>query len=126
MPDENGVRYTLVNTGSLSEKGVETYNTLHETEGLSFNRYAKGVVNPGESFVSLEAGKWLDWTDALAAFENMGSNAYVAYDNLPIKAYIYPLKEVERIHDLSNRVSAVGGEAAICQEDGYMLLDVFG
>lgn len=36
------------------------------------------------------------------------------------------LAEVEKVHDLSDKVPAVGGEAAICPEDGYMLLDVTG
>ncbi len=122
VPVENDVRYALVNTGSLNEKGAEAYNASHEDQPLM--RYAKGVVNPGESFISLESGKWMDWSEAIAAFGDSGSNAYVAYDNLPIKAYVYPWSEVQRVHDLSMRVPSIGGEAAICPEDGYMLLDI--
>ena len=48
----------------------------------------------------------------------------MAYDNLPIKAYVYPREQVEQVHDLSHRVKTAGGEAAICPEDGYMLLDI--
>lgn len=53
-------------------------------------------------------------------------NKYMAYDNLPIKAYLYPLEEIETIHDLSNKVPAVGGKAAVCPEDGYTLLEITG
>ena len=54
----------------------------------------------------------------------MGSNACVAFDSLPVKAYIYPWDQVPRAHDLSERIPVAGGEAAVCPEDGYLLLDV--
>ncbi len=50
----------------------------------------------------------------------------MSYDNLPIKAYFYLWPEVEKAHDLSDRVPAIGGEAAICPEDGFTLLDAAG
>ncbi len=53
-------------------------------------------------------------------------NKYMEYDNLPIKAYLYPLEEIETIHDLSNKVPAVGGKAAVCPDDGYTLLEITG
>ena len=126
VPVEAGFKYALVNTASLNKAGVEAYNTIHEEDGNVLKRYAKGIVNPGESFVSLESGKWTDWTDAIAAIRSEGSNAYLAFDNLPIKAYVYPWSQIEKIHDLSDRIPTVGGEAAICPEDGYTLLDVAG
>ena len=126
VPVEEGFKYALVNTASLNKAGVEAYNTIHEEDGNVLKRYAKGIVNPGESFVSLESGKWTDWTDAIAAIRSEGSNAYLAFDNLPIKAYVYPWSQIEKIHDLSDRIPTVGGEAAICPEDGYTLLDVAG
>ncbi len=66
----------------------------------------------------------MDWADAIAVFGSGGSGEGVAYDNLPVKAYIYPLTEVEKVHSLSERIPTNGGEAAICPEDGYLLLDV--
>ena len=126
VPVENGVKYALVNTSSLSETGAKAFNERYQEEGRFVMRYARGVVNPGESFVSFESDKWLDWTDAIAAFGSMGSNVYMAYDNLPIKGYGYALSDVERLHDLSKRIQTVGGEAAICPEDGYTLLDITG
>ena len=86
----------------------------------------KGIVNPGESFISLKQGEWTDWSDALAVIGSVGDNVNVSYDNLPIKAYVYPLAEVEQLHDLSDRIPMNGGEAAICPEDGYMLISCSG
>ena len=121
VPTEEGYRYALVNNSSLSEEGTAAYNELHVNAPLA--RYAKAVVNPGESYVSFEPGRWIDWVDVTAYVGSVGSNRNVTYDNLPIKAYVYPLQQVEKVHDLSSRIPAAGGEAAICPEDGYMLLD---
>ena len=126
VPAENGNKYALINNSSLNKEGVETYNEQHEDDGRSLLRYAKGVVNPGESFVSFGSGEWTDWTEAIEYFGNTGSNTYMAYDNLPIKAYVYELSQVEKVHELSNKVPAIGGEAAVCPEDGYTLIDVTG
>lgn len=124
VPVENGNKYALINSSSLNEKGAEEFNSLNKDSDRTVMRYAKGVVNPGESFVSFEFGKWTDWSEAIDHFGKMGSNKYMAYDNLPIKAYVYPLEQVEKVHDLSKKVRTVGGEAAVCPEDGYTLLDI--
>jgi hypothetical protein len=124
VPGEDGVKYALVNNTSISEDGAEAFNIIHAEEGLSISRYAKGVINRGESFISFEADRWIDWKNAVDSIAKNGANVYMAYDNLPIKAYVYPWSQVEKVHDLSNRIRTAGGEAAICPEDGYMLLDV--
>ena len=41
----------------------------------------------------------------------------MAYDNLPIKAYLYPLNEVTHIH----RLEAQTKDLSICPECGYIL-----
>ena len=124
VPGQDGVRYALVNNSSLSRDGVEAFNAAHEGEDRDINRYAAGIINPGESFVSFDANRWLDWTDAIDVIDNNGANVYMTYDNLPIKAYTYPWSQVQLVHDLSERIPVAGGEAAIFPEDGYMLLDV--
>ena len=124
VPAGGGVKYALVNTSSLNHKGAEAHNAAAGRYDPTVSRYARGIINPGESFVSFEPGKWTDWTDAVAAFGSTGSNACVAYDNLPVKAYIYPLAEVEKAHRLTEWIPTVGGQAAICPEDGYLLLDI--
>lgn len=124
IPVDAGIKYALVNNSSIGENGVRAFNEIHAEEGRKIERFAKGVVNPGESFVSFESGRWIDWTNAIDTFALNGANVYVAYDNLPIKAYVYPRDQVEKIHDLSHWIRIAGGEAAICPEDGYMLLDL--
>ena len=126
VPVENGIKYALVNTGNYNKRGVVTYNKYHEEDGNPKNFYAKGIVNPGESFVCDESGKWTDWTDAIKVIGKMGYNVNMAFDNLPIKAYTYPKEQVEKVHDLSDRIHTNDGEVAICPEDGYVLLDVTG
>ena len=86
-------------------------------------RYCVGVVNPGESFVSFEEGRWMDWRDILDSIANSGDCAYIAYDNLPIKAYAYLLSEIEEAHDLDQWTATAGGSAAICPDCGYVLTE---
>ena len=124
VPADGGVKYALVNTSSLNRKGAEEHNALAGPDDPIVSRYARGIIHPGESFVSFEPGKWTDWSDAVAVFGSMGSNACMAYDNLPVKAYIYPLAEVEKAHRLTEWIPTGSGQAAICPEDGYLLLDI--
>ena len=126
VPTTEGTKYALVNTSSLGEKAPETFDEQHQDSGETLSRYCVGIVNPGESFISTEAGRWIDWRDAIAHIGQMGDNIYIAYDNLPIKAYLYPWNEVELIHNFSEKVPAMGGHAAVCPEDGYTVLDLTG
>ncbi len=123
VPVKDGTKYALVQTGSLNRTGAETYNAIHKEDGRELFRYAKGVMNPGESFVSFEPGEWTDWSEAAAVFGARGTNVNMAYDNLPVKAYVYPWEQIRKLHDFSERIPAAGGEASICPEDGYLLLD---
>ena len=65
----------------------------HPNGDVSLSRYVVGVVNPGESFVKFPGADWMDWKDALSEIGNDGNRIYVAYDNLPIKGYMYPLEQ---------------------------------
>lgn len=85
VPAGDGVKYALVNTSSMNLKGAEEDNAIAGRYGITVSRYATGIINRGESFVSFESGKWTDWADAVAAFGSIGSNAGMAYDNLPVK-----------------------------------------
>jgi len=123
VPVENGFRYALTNTGSLNEQGVETYAERHADTGEKLNRYCRGIVNPGESFVRFGNGSWIDWSLAVGQFAEKGDCACIAYDNLPIKLYMYPTEEVMRVHQLDNTINALSGDAAICPECGFTLLD---
>ena len=80
-------------------------------------RYCKAIVNPGESMISFDHDNWIDWTVAVESFGNHGDCALMAYDNLPIKAYLYPLEEVMKVH----RFEEQSGETMICPVCGYIL-----
>lgn len=110
VQDGEKVKYALVNTSSLGEKAQRVYP-----------RWYEGVVNRGESYVSFEEGRWLDWRTVLDRVTAEGKRAGIAYDNLPVKGYVYAESEIMAIHDLDNRISTAGGEAAICPECGYVL-----
>ena len=43
------------------------------------------------------------------------------YDNVPVKCYTYPLEDVEKAHELTDRVKVNGADAAICPECGFMV-----
>ena len=110
VPAGENVKYALVNTSSQGEKSPRAYT-----------RWCLGVVNPGESYVSFEEGRWLDWRAVLDRVSGEGDRACIAYDNLPVKGYVYSLSELMAIHDLDTRIPAAGGEAAICPDCGYVL-----
>ena len=86
-------------------------------------RYCRAVVNPGESFVSFGEGRWLDWTQVIDSFEDDGDCVYMAYDNLPIKAYLYPLEQVRSLHRLDEEQELAFGETAVCPDCGYILME---
>ena len=108
VPVGNGVKYALVNTRSYNKKGIKAYNRAHEDDEYELQFYAKGIVNPGESFVSAESGKWTDWSEAIDVIGKMGYNACMTFDNLPIKAHTYPRDQVKgtRKENVAKRVEA--------------------
>ena len=124
VPSESGGRYALVNTASLGEKAPEVYAERHDDDKTApLMRYCVGIVNPGENYVSFEEGRWVDWRDAIDRFAENGDCAYMAYDNLPVKGYVYPLDEIMQAHDLDHWVPSAGGTVAICPDCGYVLGD---
>ncbi len=110
VPAGDKVKYALVNTSGQAQTSPHAYY-----------RWYVGVVNPGESYVSFEEGRWLDWRTVLDRVSVEGNRACIAYDNLPVKGYVYSLDEIMTIHDLDTRVPTAGGEAAICPECEYVL-----
>jgi len=87
LPDGTG--YTLVNASSPGENAPEELARRHPDGDVSLSRYVTGVINPGESFIKFPGEEWTDWKDALSAIRNGGDRIYIAYDNLPIKGYLY-------------------------------------
>ena len=121
-----GIRYVFVNTSSLGQKAIEKYAEANEDSEDKLKRYCTGIVNPGENFVSFEDGRWIDWSEEVNKLGGLESYDFIAYDNLPIKGYSYPLEEIEEIHDLTKKVKTVSGEAAVCPDCGYVLTEFSG
>ena len=121
-----GTRYVFVNTSSMGQKAIERYADMHADTGGTLERYCTGIVNPGENFVSFVEGRWVDWSEEVNRLGGLEGCDFVAYDNLPIKGYSYPLTEVEEIHDLTRKVKTVNGETAICPDCGYVLTEFSG
>ena len=67
--------------------------------------------------------EWTDWAEASETLRETGENKYLTFDNLPIKGYLYPEEQVEKAHDLSRKIPVAGGEAAVCPDCGYMVLE---
>ncbi len=121
-----GTKYVFVNTSSLGQKGIERFAEANADTGRTLERYCVGIVNPGENFVSFEDGRWIDWSEEVNKLKDLEKFDFIAYDNLPIKGYAYPLSEVEEIHNLSKKVKTVNGETAICPDCGYVLTEFTG
>ena len=121
VPGKDGEKYALVSTSSIGEKGMKEYNDKY-AQGMDLQRYCIGLVGPGQSYVSFEEGRWIDWSEIVKTIsESSEECSWMAYDNLPIKCYTYPLEDVEKAHDLSEKVNKNGNEAAICPECGFVV-----
>ncbi len=118
----DGLKYAFVNNTNTEELPPEYFE--EEGSDPSQDCYNVGIVNHGESFINFADGSWIDWSDAIDFFNDFMPYYYTAFDNLPIKGYAYPLDQIMTIHDLSKWQPAVGGEAAVCPDDGYMLLNI--
>jgi hypothetical protein len=121
VESEGGTQYALVNTCSQAENAPLIAQVKERADPSLYIRWFTGVVNPGESYVSFEEGRWLDWRAVLDSASGEGNRACMAYDNLPVKGYVYVPDEIMAIHDLDTRISTAGGEAAICPDCGYVL-----
>ena len=121
-----GTRYVFVNTSSLGQKAIKKFAEENTDPEETMERYFTGIVNPGENFVSFEDGRWIDWSEEVNKLGSLEGCDYMAYDNLPIKGYAYPLAEIEEIHDLTKKVKTVNGETAICPDCGYVLTELVG
>lgn len=83
--------YTFSTTTALNEAGTEAANretkANHEDEFLEY--YAKGIVNPGESYIYVgETGGWSDFSGVIPALQETEEYQYHDFDNFPIKAYL--------------------------------------
>ena len=117
VPTLEGTRYALTNTASISEKTIEFLQERGDADENLHDRYCKAVVNPGESMISFNYNSWIDWTAAIESFGKYGSCGLMSYDNLPIKAYLYPTEDIMKVHQFGE----VSEDSSVCPECGYIL-----
>ncbi len=107
-----GLKYALVNT-SNSGPGSLAYGDQGEA-----GSYSIGIINPGESFVGLDEDAWLDWKEIIDLInETQEDDDITAWDNLPIKGYVYPLQSVLNFHALDRCYFSYDGNAQICANE---------
>ena len=121
VPGKEGNRYALVNTSNIGKEGAIKLTEIEDMEDDPDLQYFVAKVNPGESYVRFHGENWMDWTDAINVFSQEGNCKYMAYDNLPIKGFIYPLDQVLEGHQMDVQTPAAGGAGSLCPECGYIL-----
>lgn len=116
---DDGLKYSLVTTSSTGKKSSEyDENTNPDPNGY----YYVGIVNPGESFISFEKNRWIDWSEEIDYLHKCGGDFdYISYDNLSTKIYSYYYEDMIEKHNLSHLEIMPGGQAAVCPECGYVL-----
>ena len=105
---EEGLKYALVNSTNLGPGIVED-------DADDGEQYSIGIVNPGESFIGLDEDAWLDWTEVINLVNDVKEDDdNTAWDNLPVKGYVYPLAAVLDFHALDQCVYAEDGQTQVC------------
>lgn len=122
VPTDDGTKYALVNATGFNRDAIEPLREVLGKSAIGVSSYDVAVVNRGESFVCLDAEHWIDWRDAIDRFSSYGECAELTFDNLPIKAYAYPLEEILKVHSFDTWARTEGEGAAICTDCGYTLL----
>ncbi len=93
-----GVKYSIVVKANADDKSAIFYKELtneefYAKEDKEVNYYAKGVVNPGESYIGTsldDSSTWTDWSDIVTELRTMNvdlNDDSFEYDNLPIRSY---------------------------------------
>ncbi|MCR5088787.1 MAG: hypothetical protein K6C08_04645 [Oscillospiraceae bacterium] len=83
---QEGLKYAFVQKIAPGKGSVDYYLTTEEADEMPF--YETGVINEGESYVSFTEGEWTEWSRTVSRISGEGMNACLAFDNLPIKAFI--------------------------------------
>ena len=93
-----GEKYSIVIKAKADDKSTVFYKELanegfYAKEDKEVNFYAKGVVNPGESYVGTsltDINAWTDWSDIITRLRAMNADLNddnFEYDNLSIRSY---------------------------------------
>lgn len=117
VPTQEGSKFALVNADG---SGPGTIDDPEDEEAS----YQIGIVNPGESFIGFSPDGWLDWTEVIDLVNEVQEDDDItAWDNLPIKGYVYPLGSVLDYHALDACSVIDNHGTAICPPENDQLLN---
>ena len=94
---EDDTKYSLVNSTNAG-KPIPSDDESEEEALEDVESYCIGIINPGENFVSFTDDVWVDWSEIVDFVKEAQFTYDVAFDNLPIKAYVYPVDQYPRYY----------------------------
>ena len=121
---DTGMSYALVNNTSIGLISPEEYEAAEKEPNA--DSYVKGIINPGESFISISDYGWLDWSEVAEFISEVVDDEYKDYvfDNISIKAYLYPAdqyvgefitpEEALLLFTTSKSLQSTPGTAPVC------------
>ena len=119
---ENGTRYAIPYTCATNERFNELFSTF-DPDNAPVN-WAEGKIGSGESYVRVNK-TWIDWADIVAEVqEGSACASLLSYDNLSLKAYLYPLDEITSGHSFGDEIPWYNATARLCEDCGYALISV--
>ena len=120
----DGVKYAVPFAFGTTQDYSELFNTFEI--GTDSHCWQVGCIGEGESFIRV-GEVWYDWADIIAAVqEDSACASLLTYDNLSLKAYLYPLDDILSNHSFGDDVPWYNGTAALCEDCGYTLIYIGG
>ncbi len=115
--------YNIPYTAATNEAYMKAQRIVEQDEAYQSNSWIEGRIGKGESLIQLD-GEWMDWADVIAQLQSSSPAAsYLSYDNLSMKLYVYPLTEIQQLHNLGNNHPFHGGEIEVCRDCGYAVVE---
>ena len=117
----DGTLYSMPYVSGLGSK----YNELFSQFNPDFKEkyYLEGHIGSGESYLRI-GETWYDWADVVSsAVDYSVCASLLTYDNLSLKAYLYPLDELLTVHSFGEEVPWYNTTAALCEDCGYTLVN---
>lgn len=115
--------YNIPYTAATNEAYMKAQHIVEQDEDYQSNSWIEGRIGKGESLIQLD-GEWMDWADVIAQLQSSSPAAsYLSYDNLSMKLYVYPLTEIQQLHNLGNNHPFHGGEIEVCRDCGYAVVE---
>ena len=120
----DGVRYAIPFSMGLSAEGAAVVNTMIYNTPEGSLTWKQGNIGENESWVCV-GGEWTDWKDIINEVQASNQTAALgAYDNLSIKLYLYTAEGLQSAHSFGTEVAYPGGNAQVCQDCGYTVVNL--